>query len=231
MGKYLGAGALFVVTWIATAAWVLEGVLHLEPCPGGELGPPAWCLTPPSLLDFLPWAALFATAVALAVTAVAWSLWLWRWDDPFARLRPSPQMSFQYVERGKPIRRGHAPRDVAAALHRAHDLAGLDQVDGLALLLAVLENPRIARLVRSLGADPAAIGADATARRHPEPGPGPSDDYRAIIEASVGEALGQERPPVLEDFIVGIASVEGPARDVLEAHGLTSERLRTAGRH
>jgi hypothetical protein len=88
MGKYLGAGALFVATWIATAAWVLAGVLRLEPCPGGELGPPAWCLTPPSLLDFLPWAALFATAVALVVTGIAWSLWLWRWDDPFARRRP-----------------------------------------------------------------------------------------------------------------------------------------------
>jgi hypothetical protein len=137
-------------------------------------------------------------------------------------------MTFHYLERGKPIRRGHAPRDVAAALRRAQALAGADQVDGLALLLAVLENRRMARLVRSLGANPAAIGADAAARRHPAPGPGPSHAYRAIVEASVGEAVGQRRRPVLEDFLLGIASVEGPARDVLESHGLTPQRLRTA---
>jgi hypothetical protein len=105
--------------------------------------------------------------------------------------------------------------------------AGPAGVDSLHLLTAALDNAKVARLLIDLGGDPSIIRAAAhSAHSNGEGGPGLTDDAKAVVEACSNRALIEGKGPDVDDLLLGMASAQCKARQVLNANGIDENRVR-----
>jgi hypothetical protein len=121
----------------------------------------------------------------------------------------------------------HSKRDLTAIYGAATQAAGPGGTDSLDLLSAALSASTVAKLVRSLGVDPAkAITATSQARVSREPAPGLTDDAKRVIEAVSHRALERRREPSGPDLLLSLAAVDTAARRVLNSVGIDEARVR-----
>lgn len=111
-------------------------------------------------------------------------------------------------------------------MNAAVEEAGDSGTDSLDFLVAVLGVAEAALVISGLGADPKEI--QATARllgADPIPGPGLTDDAKAVVEAAMDRAVPAARAPDVLDILFGLVAADCRARLTLHARGIDERRL------
>jgi hypothetical protein len=118
-------------------------------------------------------------------------------------------------------------RDLRAIYSAATQGAGTNGTDSLDLLTAAAREPAVAKLIRKLGVDPAAVEASASgARVTRQPDPGFTDDAKRVVEALSNRALDQRREPSGADLLLVLATTDTAAQGVLSVFGIDQTRIR-----
>lgn len=120
----------------------------------------------------------------------------------------------------------HPRRDVKKVMAVAALEAGSSGIDSLDLLVATLDTPRAARVVKDLGGDPRVIEIAARgARASRDPRPGLTDDAKAVVEAVGHRAILARADWDVQDLLVALATADCLARQVLNAHRIDAAAL------
>lgn len=117
-------------------------------------------------------------------------------------------------------------RDARRVLDRASSNAGAVGIDSIDLLAAMLEQPKVVRLINELSrsAEPMKRAVESRSGARGE-GPGLTLDAQSAIEATSRRALSKEADAGVEDLLIGLANADCQARRVLNEHGITAEAL------
>ena len=111
-------------------------------------------------------------------------------------------------------------------MNGAVEAAGGSGTDSLDFFVAVLGVPQAALVISGLGADP--IELQSAARllgAEPVPGPGMTDDAKAVIEPAMDRAMAAGRAPGVLDILFGLVRADCRARLTLNARGIDEGRL------
>jgi hypothetical protein len=131
-----------------------------------------------------------------------------------------PRVGFLHPDRSLNAILGAA---TAAASARNRDRA--DGTSSLDFLVAATEAKPVAKLLRSLDIDPREAVQRANALRVSTDEPGLTPDAKLIIEAAMKRALEHRRDAKSVDLFFALATMAGPARDILRDLGLDEHRL------
>ena len=119
-------------------------------------------------------------------------------------------------------------RDVfgsATAMASARDQDPADGTGSLDLLVAATAAKPVAKVLREIGIDPAAVAQRANATRRPGSEPGLTADAQRVVEAVSQRSLAHRRDMTSLDLLIALAQTPGPAREVLLGLGLDEQRL------
>lgn len=117
-------------------------------------------------------------------------------------------------------------QDARRVLDRATHSPQTEGIDSIDLLAALLEEAAVVRLIDDLSGAAEPIKHVVSSRsREPGEGMGLSNDAKLVIEATTHLSLVKKVDPGVDDLLIGIATADCRARDVLNAHGITAERL------
>lgn len=122
-------------------------------------------------------------------------------------------------------------RDIFACATATASARDRDRADGtgsLDLLVAAMGAKPVAKVLRQVGLDPAAVALLANASRGPRSEPGLTADAKRVVEAVSQRSLAHRRDMTPIDLLIALAETPGPARDILLGLGLDEQRLAAA---
>jgi hypothetical protein len=116
--------------------------------------------------------------------------------------------------------------DAQRVLGRAAASAGPVGIDSVDLLAAMLDEPKIARIIDEVSGGTAEIRhAIASRTKEPDEEGGFTLDGQAVIEATMQRSLARQENASIEDLLVGLVTADCEARRLLKAHGITAQGL------
>lgn len=117
-------------------------------------------------------------------------------------------------------------RDAGRVLDQAASSAGPVGIDSIDLLAAMLDQGKAVRIFDELSGTTDAIRRAVGSRtKQPDEKGGFTLDGQAAIKATTQRALTRQADADIEDLLIGLATADCEARQLLNQHGITAQSL------